>query len=330
MPTLSPRRSAFDEAIGAFEPTLPLAVGFSGGADSTALLVACAHRWPGRVRAFHVNHGLQAAADNFERHCAAVAARLDVPFSSQRVDARHAAGKSPEATARNARYEAFRAMALMEPTYPAIKSIALGHHADDQVETLLLALSRGSGLPGLSSMPKEASRGELTFYRPLLAVPSAEIRAWLSTRGLSWLEDPTNTDTRYTRNRIRTVLLPALEQSFAQFRATFARSAAHAAQAQQLLNEVAEQDLAQMGGRPRITALQPLSVARQANVLRHWLATTHGGAPSAAQLDQLRSQVTACRTRGHGIHLKVGGGFVERQGDFLDWYNSAPSPDASR
>lgn len=330
MPTSFSRRSDFDEAIATFEPALPLAIGFSGGADSTALLAACADRWPDQVRAFHVHHGLQAAADDFERHCAVIAGRLNVPFSSYRVDARHAAGDSPEATARDARYEAFQALARMEIAQPAIKSIALGHHADDQIETLLLALSRGAGLPGLSAMPKEISRGSLTFYRPLLAVPAADIRVWLSARGVPWLDDPTNTDTRYTRNRIRAVLLPALEQTFAQFRSTFARSAAHAAQAQELLNEMADQDLAQMGARPRIHALQLLSAARQANVLRHWLATTHGGAPSAAQLDQLLAQVAACTTRGHGIHLKVGAGFVERKGDCLDWYNFPPLPDTSR
>lgn len=320
----------FEQAIAAFEPALPLAVGFSGGADSTALLAACATRWTGQVRAFHVHHGLQVAADDFERHCSTVCERLGVPLLTRRVDARHAPGDSPEATARDARYESFVALARMDTAQPAIKSIAIGHHADDQVETLLLALSRGAGLPGLSAMPMQALRGGLMLHRPLLAVPAADIRAWLATRDLPWIDDPSNADTRYTRNRIRAVLLPALDQTFAQFRATFARSAGHAAQAQALLDEFAALDLAQAGNPPGIAGLQVLSKARQANALRHWLQQTHGVAPSAAQLDQLRSQVEACTTRGHRIHLKVAGGFVERQGDVLRWYNSAPSPKASR
>ncbi|RYF31159.1 MAG: tRNA lysidine(34) synthetase TilS [Comamonadaceae bacterium] len=314
----------FDTAIAVFEPALPLAVGFSGGADSTALLAACAARWPGQVRAFHVHHGLQAAADEFEQHCAALCERLAVPLFTQRVDARHAPGDSPEATARDARYEALKALSRMDTAQPAIKSIAIGHHADDQVETLLLALSRGAGLPGLSAMPVMAQRGGLTLHRPLLAVPAEEIRTWLAARDLPWIDDPSNTDTRFTRNRIRAVLLPALDQTFAQFRGTFARSAAHAAEAQALLEEFAALDLAQVGAPPRIAALQGLSRARQANVLRHWLHEAHGVAPSAAQLDQLRVQVAACTTRGHRIHLKVAAGFVVREGDGLHWYNSAP------
>ena len=306
---------AFERAIAAFEPARwPLAVGFSGGADSNALLAACASRWPGQVVAFHVHHGLQAAADDFERHCGEVCARLGVPLVVHRVDARHAPGDSPEDTARRARYEAFGVMARMDSTRPFIQSIALGHHADDQVETLLLALSRGAGLPGLAAMPAHAERNGLNIYRPLLTVPAADIRAWLAARDLPWIEDPSNGDARYTRNRIRAVLLPALEQAFPQFRATFARSIGHAAQAQQLLLELAAQDLEAVGNPPLIKALQALSRARQANVARHWLMQSHGCAPSAAQLDQLLDQVRACTTRGHRIHLKVAGGFVERRG----------------
>ena len=323
---------AFERAMAAFEPAQwPLAVGFSGGADSTALLAACASRWPGQVLAFHVHHGLQAAADDFERHCGAVCGRLGVPLVVHRVDARHAPGDSPEDTARRARYEAFAVMARGDAQRPAIRSIALGHHADDQVETLLLALSRGAGLPGLAAMPAHAARNGLDIYRPLLAVSAADIRGWLAPRGLPWIEDPSNVDARYTRNRIRAVLLPALEQAFPQFRATFSRSIGHAAQAQQLLVELAAQDLEAMGGDPpRIKALQALSRARQANVLRHWLMQAYGCAPSAAQLDQLLDQIRACTTRGHRIHLKVAGGFAERKGDWLHWYNAPPSPKTLR
>lgn len=322
--------SAFERAMAAFEPAhRPLAVGFSGGADSTALLAACAERWPGQVIAFHVHHGLQAAADDFERHCRTVCERVGVPLRVHRVDARHAQGDSPEDAARRARYEAFGTMARGEAAAPPVRSIALGHHADDQVETLLLALSRGAGLPGLAAMPAHMQRNGLDIHRPLLAVPGAEIREWLEVRGLPWIEDPTNGDERYTRNRIRAVLLPALAQAFPQFRSTFARSIGHAAQAQQLLGELAGQDLAAVGDPPRIAALQALSRSRQANALRHWLMLSHGCAPSAAQLAQLLDQVRACTTRGHRIHLKVGGGFAEREGDFLHWYNAPPSPKTS-
>ncbi|MEJ8856601.1 tRNA lysidine(34) synthetase TilS [Variovorax robiniae] len=320
----------FDEAIAAFEPALPLAVAYSGGADSTALLVACAARWPGQVEAFHVHHGLQAAADEFERHCAAVCERLGVTLRVHRVDARHAPGESPEDAARRARYASLATLASAEGTRAGIQSIALGQHADDQVETVLLALSRGAGLAGLAAMPEIAQRDGLVFHRPLLSVPAEEIRAWLQARDLPWIEDPSNADARFTRNRIRTELLPALDRAFPQFRSTFARSARHAAQAHGLLVELAQQDLAAIGTPPAIAALRQLSRARQANVLRHWLLQAHGCTPSTAQLDELLDQLETCTTRGHRLHIKIGTGFAERRGVLLHWYNPSPPTEASR
>ncbi len=314
---------SFDAALQAFAPALPLGVALSGGADSTALLMACVARWPGQVVALHVNHGLQAAAADFEAHCVALCARLDVPLRVRKVDAGHAPGQSPEDAARIARYKALRTLALMESAQPAIKSIALAQHADDQVETLLLALGRGAGLRGLSAMPAQWQRDGLVFHRPLLQVPAAEIRRWLAGQGGVFVEDPTNTDQRFTRNRIRAQLLPALEAVFPQFRDTLTRSAAHAAQAQGLLDEMATADLQTVlradDGLPAVKALQALGKARQANALRYWLATCYGVIPSAAQLGELQHQVAACTTRGHRIHIKVADGFVQRKGLVLLW-----------
>jgi len=304
-------------ALAGFSAPLswPLAIAYSGGADSTALLLAaCAWR-PGQVSAIHVHHGLQAAADNFAAHCSAVCAGLGVPLHIARVDARHQSGQSPEDAARNARYSALAdgARAL------GVQSVLLGQHADDQVETLLLALSRGAGLAGLSAMPATFERSGMLFARPLLEVPAASLRAWLLAQDHTFVEDPSNSDERYTRNLIRARLLPALQEAFPAFRSTFARSAAHAAQAQSLLDEVAAQDLALIGQPPAIAALQALAGPRQANVLRHWLRMAHGATPSTAQLVQLLDQIAACTTRGHRIHLKVATGHVQRVQGHLQW-----------
>ena len=168
------------------------------------------------------------------------------------------------------------------------------------------------------------ARDGLDFYRPLLGVSAAHIRGWLAERGASFVEDPTNTDQRFTRNRIRAQLLPALESVFPQFRDTLARSAAHAAQAQGLLDELAVADLQSVcradDGLPAVKALQALGAARQANALRHWLASVYGVIPSTAQLAELQQQIAACTTRGHRIHIKVAQGFAERRGPVLAWY----------
>jgi tRNA(Ile)-lysidine synthase len=293
---------------------LPVGVGYSGGADSTALLLAALQCWPGQVKAIHIHHGLQAAADDFVHVCKLVCAEREVPLQVVYVNGSHAIGESPEDAARRARYAALANAALTS----GLGAVLLGQHADDQVETLLLALGRGAGLPGLSGMAQRFDRAGAQFYRPLLQISASSMRAWLAKQPVPFVDDPTNLDERYTRNRIRARLLPALAEAFPQFRTTFARTARHAAQAQALLQEIAAQDLLEVGLPPAIKALQALTAPRQANVLRHWLAQQHA-MPSAAQLDQLMAQIAACCTRGHHIHIKVASGHVRRVGTVLHY-----------
>jgi tRNA(Ile)-lysidine synthase len=300
----------FPGAIAAFAPRLPLAIAYSGGADSTALLAACARRWPGQVVAVHINHGLQSAAGDFETHCAKACEAWGVALHVERVDAGHASGDSPEDAARRARYEALQRVAAREK----MATVALAQHADDQVETLLLALSRGAGLAGLAGMRPAWQRDGIDYRRPLIDVGAADIRAWLREQGIAWIDDPTNASGQFTRNRIRSRLLPALAEAFPSYRDTFARSARHAAQAQALLEEVAAADLERTGMPPAIEALRAMTRMRQANVLRHWLKSSYAQQPNTAQLDELLDQLAACATRGHRIDIKVGTGFVRREG----------------
>ena len=317
--------------------SFPLAVAYSGGADSTALLLMLAQQHPDQVQAIHIHHGLQAAADDFAAHCRVFCAALGVPLHVVHVDATAQFGQSPEDAARRARYSALSgkvneindALGQEMRAQTAIKKIAIAQHADDQVETLLLALSRGAGLPGLSAMPASWRRDGVEFVRPLLGMTSLEIRAYLASQGLQarhpgsanigqgWVEDPTNLETQFTRNRIRHDLIPALEKIFPQFRQTFARSAAHAAEAQSILVQIAMQDMAATGNPPRIAALQDLTPERRGNLLRHWLKTSHQASPSTAQLAELQSQIANCTDRGKQLHIKVASGYVERRGDVL-------------
>lgn len=306
-----------DQALADFRPGLPFAVALSGGADSTALLIACAERWPGQVRAVHVHHGLQEAANEFEVFCRRLCDRWRVPLAVQHVDARPRPGQSPEEAARQARYQALAD--AVRQHWPEVNDVAVAQHADDQVETLLIALSRGSGLPGLSGMPARWHRLGLCWHRPWLEVAGVRLRDWLRQRGETWVEDPTNAQEQYTRNRIRARVLPALEEALPGFRGTFARSMRHVAQAQALLESVAAQDLAVVGVPPSIAALQRLTPERQALVLRLWLRREHDTAPSTAQLQELQAQLADCTTRGHRLSLRVGGGHVERDGAVLRW-----------
>jgi tRNA(Ile)-lysidine synthase len=290
-----------------------VAVAYSAGADSTALLLAAHERCPGRVVALHVNHGLQAAADHFESTSRTACERLGMPFRSLRVQAAHAPGQSPEDAARTHRYAALARMAESA----GAACVLLGQHADDQAETLLLALSRGAGLPGLAAMGERFERHGVLFGRPLLELPSKVLRDWLQAHDHAFVDDPSNADLRFTRNRIRAQLLPAWETSFPGFRPMLARSARHVAQAQALLDDLARIDLAITGTPPAIRALQTLSRDRRGNVLRHWLRSSAGVTASAVQLGELLDQVDDCTTRGHRIHIKVASGFVVREGERL-------------
>jgi tRNA(Ile)-lysidine synthase len=304
-----------------FQPQLPLAIAYSGGADSTALLVACVRQWPGQIRAIHIHHGLQVAADGFAVHCRALCEQLQVPLLVCKVNAKHESGQSPEDAARKARYSALIEAVQTHALLHGVKDIAVAQHADDQVETLLLALSRGAGLPGLASMPAQWTRAGLNWHRPLLKVPASKLREYLIQAKVTWIEDPSNQNEQFTRNRIRSKLLPALERAFPQFRDTFSRSASHAAEAQEILDEVAAADLTGVldEGAPSIKALQCLSPARQSLVLRHWLKVQHQTSASTVQMSELLSQIAACTTRGHQLHLKVGRGYVRREGLVLRW-----------
>jgi tRNA(Ile)-lysidine synthase len=288
------------------------AVAYSGGADSTALLIETHQQFPNHTIAFHVHHGLQTAADSFVTHCQAFCDARQIPLFVAYVNAKHASGESPEDAARGARYRALIDLAKAHGVAESGGRVLLGQHADDQVETLLLALSRGAGLGGLSAMPSLFERGGVRFERTMLNRSAAEIRASVKQSGTAFIEDPTNTDKAFTRNKIRLDVLPALQDAFPGYAATFTRSISHIAEANDLLASLAGIDLARVGVPPRIKDLQLLPANRQANAVRFWLKSEQGVIPSTAQLDELLKQVAACQTRGHQIKLKVASGFVIR------------------
>jgi len=293
----------------------PIGIAFSAGADSTALLMAVHALWPGRVVALHVHHGMQDAADGFEQQARQTCERLDVPLFIRRLQMPVSPGRSPEEMARSYRYESLAEMAREA----GVSAVLLAQHADDQAETVMLALSRGAGMPGLAAMAACFERHGMGFGRPWLNVRAADIRQWLTQRQIPFADDPTNGDEAFTRNRIRATLSPAWERCFPGYAKAMARTARHAAEASVLLDELAEIDLAAVGTPPRIADLQKLSTHRQGNVLRYWLKTGPGVQASAAQLAELISQLSACRTRGHAIELKVASGTVRRSGERLDY-----------
>lgn len=252
-----------------------LIIGFSGGLDSTVLLHMLAvlrerNQLNVPIVALHVNHGLQLSADDWQQHCAAVCSELSIPLLATKVNVDFPGKQSPEEAARSARYAVFaKAVGVDE-------LILLAHHQDDQVETVLFRLMRGSGCKGLAGIPEQRSCGTGAIARPLLGFRRSQLLEYASQHELSWIEDGSNLDERYDRNFLRASVVPQLERRFPGMADNIARSAALCAESDELARELAAHDLAVCVGtvrnRLRIAALLNFSEARQRNLLRFWIA----------------------------------------------------------
>jgi tRNA(Ile)-lysidine synthase len=253
-------------------------IAFSGGLDSTVLLHLLAtltkHTTVPALNAIHVHHGLQSAADAWPQYCQSVCDALGVPLQVFQVQVQP--GASLERAAREARYAAFSQ--VIRPN----DVLLTAQHRDDQAETLLFRLLRGAGVKGLSGMPRQRALGQGQLLRPLLDVTRAELEAYALDQRLSWIEDPSNDDRRFSRNYLRHQVLPVMAQRWPQALASMARSAAHLNEAQGLLDDLAQLDLTQARvagqfdwmGVPslELACLTSLSDARQRNAMSHWLA----------------------------------------------------------
>src|SRR5499427_9879485 len=250
----------------AVAPGCHLVVGLSGGVDSMVLLSVLAGlstRFEFSLRALHVNHGISPNASRWADFCAEQCARLNVPLQTEAVDIRPYRALGLEAAARKARYEAF---ARVDADF-----VVLAQHRDDQAETLLLRLLRGAGLRGLSAMaPLRAHAGtRAKLIRPLLEVSRAEIEAYARDAELQWVEDESNADIVRARNFLRHDVLPLLEKQFPAARAAIARAATHLGEGRELVDAMAQGDLAACGDGESVTvpALLALGEARAKNAL---------------------------------------------------------------
>ncbi len=270
-----------------------VALAFSGGVDSTVLahLLVKQRRKLGGLRLMHVDHGLQVASGEWSRHCAQMARTWRVPFVPLKAHIVRPTGVSPEAAARDARYRL-----LFEAMEPG-EVLVTAQHRDDQVETLLLQLFRGAGVTGLSGMPAIATFGPGPIARPLLEVSRAEIEALAQKAQLRWIEDPSNTDTRFSRNFLRQRLMPLIREHWPGADKAMARSAAHMATAATLLNERAAHDLAGLadGSGLSVSALRVLPMGRRRNALRAFIARHGIEMPEASRLKEIAGPLLAAR-----------------------------------
>ncbi|MGJ0127692.1 tRNA lysidine(34) synthetase TilS [Pantoea sp. RHCKP32] len=306
----------------AFDALLPsdaaLVVAFSGGLDSTVLLHqlrAWQQQHPqSSLRALHVHHGLSPNADRWAAHCQARCAEWQLTCDILRVsvDGRE---NGIEAAARTARYQALSA--ALQPG----EILLTAQHLDDQCETFLLALKRGSGPAGLAAMPAVRMLGAHPLVRPLLNQSRQALEAYADRHQLVWIEDESNQDLRYDRNFLRQQLLPALYQRWPHFAEATARSAALCSEQEQLLDELladALSGLIQPDGSLCFTPLLRMSEPRANALLRRWIAGQGGVMPSRAALKRIHEEVMASREDAQP-RLRLGQAEVRRYRQQLYW-----------
>lgn len=284
----------------------PIAVAYSGGRDSTALLYAvaqAAQATPGLcVVALHVHHGISSLADDWLAHaqsqCEAWAAQgLPVRLAFSRLALDLKPGDSVEAVARDARYAALSDMAREA----GADCVMMAHHRQDQAETFLLQAMRGAGVAGLSAMPAQVERDDLIWYRPWLQWDRADIEAYVQQHGLSHIEDDTNRDIRFARNRLRLEVMPTMRTQFPQVDRALAQAAQHSADANWCLQQWAQRELTGLfvldaTGQVDDHAIDAAAwIARpgaeRRELLRHWYAQLAGRPLSKTWVDRLDAEL---------------------------------------
>jgi tRNA(Ile)-lysidine synthase len=311
------------------QPPAVVAVAYSGGRDSTALLHAtwraaqAQGNWT--VLALHVHHGLSQQADAWLSHaqqqCAQWASKgAPLRFEARRIEHRPESGESIEAWARRERYRALTEMAHAAGAHVVL----LAHHRQDQAETFLLQALRGAGVAGLAAMPQLAQRDGIAWCRPWLQHPRETIEHYVRLHGLSYVDDDSNSDSRFARNRLRSVVWPALVQAFPQAQESLADAATWAQQALDVTQERAENDLALVATDDRTLQLAPwlaLSLARRSSALRTWVLKVSGQAGSSALIQRLLVELP-----GHGsANWFHAGGVLRRYRESLSWHEAIPN-----
>jgi tRNA(Ile)-lysidine synthase len=279
-----------------------VAVAASGGRDSTALLHCVVHQASLQggtaVLALHVNHGLMPDANLWQSLLAAQVRRwarsgLPVQLISTQLQTAPEPGRSVEEWARSERYVALARMAQEAGAC----LVLLAQHRDDQVETVLLQALRGAGPAGLSGMPSAFSRHGMAFARPWLDKPGSAIQNYVKRFRLRHVSDPSNSDPRFDRSRLRAMVVPALRSAFPQADTSLQRVAHRAQEADACLRELAELDLAgcTVQGALAVEAWSMLSMARRRNALRHWLTALKRGTPTPHLIDRLAHELPGKR-----------------------------------
>jgi len=273
-------------------------VGYSGGLDSHVLLHAltkCKQELQVEIPivGLYIHHGLSPHADTWDRHCQSACEDLRADYSCIRVEV-DGTGNGPEGDARAARYAAFEK--FLDPT----DTLLLAHHLDDQIETILYRLFRGSGLKGMGGMPVERTIGRSSLIRPMLNISRRDLEAYAESEKLSFIDDESNLDLEFDRNYIRHEIVPVIRARWPAYKKTINRFAELAGSDFQLLRELAEMDLDRLhkniDAPINLPELRRLGGSRQRNAVLHWIDNSGLPVPTQIQLLELVQQLNVERS----------------------------------
>ena len=269
-------------------------IAFSGGSDSTALLLLFKELQSRHNLAFdaiHVNHQLHSDAPEWENHCRNLCREFGIDLITKRVDASMYTGHGPEAYARKLRYEVFAGLMKQD------EILVTAHTEDDLAETLLLQLLRGSGVEGVAAIPRFRQFATGYIYRPLLGINKNQLENYLRDIKVSWVFDSSNQDSNLDRNYLRAKVMPLLSERWPAITRVFRRSAENFSDTADLLVEIAEMDMDTVLDRDSncldLEFLNKLSSARQNNLLRHWLKNNGVTQLSRKLISSIHNEVIA-------------------------------------
>ncbi|MBT4244661.1 MAG: tRNA lysidine(34) synthetase TilS [Gammaproteobacteria bacterium] len=266
-----------------------IVVALSGGIDSVVLLHFLNKHYPGNVRAVHINHNLSKFSKEWGTFCSALCNDQKIEYKDIDINLKNSS--NIEENARKKRYLSLKSELKVD------EILCTAHHQEDQAETFLLQLFRGSGVAGLASMPKIKSIGDSELYRPFLNISKQKIIDYASKNHLEWIEDDSNRDTNFKRNLLRIEFLPKLSSAFNGLIKNVSRSAAHQAEALKLMQDLAELDIKNfellINNKIQVSSLIQLPKRRMVNVLRYYIANLGFLLPSNKVLNELISSLSA-------------------------------------
>ncbi|WP_152207043.1 tRNA lysidine(34) synthetase TilS [Marinobacter changyiensis] len=300
-------------AVSATPPAPRVWVAFSGGLDSTLLLHAAHHCFDGDIAALHINHQLQPNAGECETHCRAVCRELGVELVVEAVDVGAIKGVGLEESARNERYRVF------ETRLGPDEALLMAHHGDDQTETVLFRLVRGTGVAGLAGMPVQRPLGEGFLFRPLLAFGREQLCCWAAELGLQWIDDPSNDDQRFDRNFLRHSILQPLKLRWPTLLQRLGHTVEACREADQLAYRLAQLQYASCAdarGAIGLAEFRLLSLAEQKNLLRWSILERGWTLPSVKHWDQALVQMATAK-EDRAPEIKGDGFSIRRYRDAL-------------